>query len=217
MISCTRGSTNVSGACYPASVVAPSNLLNTSTADPIGKDRVRSDFVRGTLDYKLSDVFDFKTTVAYRSLSAITEDFRRRLHPGAADAQHRLRLDLQAVHRRAAAHRASPRQPADAGRRLFPLLRRRRPALDRPIGRAGGKQLRLQHLDDLRHHQEPVRSGYLHGEFAVTPRWTIAGGARYTMDDRFIQPNSYNPTTPTRGRRTIRSTWRERSPARSAR
>jgi iron complex outermembrane receptor protein len=197
VISCTKGATNINGACYPASVVLPDGIYDVSTADPYGKDRVHSDFVRGTADYQFSDHLDGKVTVGYRTLSAFQDNFDFDYTPalnnlssnfGAKSKQFTVEPQLTGkffddkltlvggyfhFDDKAA-------QLVNGGVRV---------GIPFPVG-YGFVVLKI---DDQIHNTSDA--GYLHGEYKITPAWTFAAGVRYTNDDREVTPLSHFDNT----------------------
>lgn len=189
VIACTQGALNPSGACYPASVVIPSDIHDNSANGPIKRDRIDTDFIRGTANWKLAPGLDAKVVVGYRELTALAA-FDVDTTPsvstyvtnfGALSKQ--LTVEPQLT-----AELFDNKLTLVGGYYYFRDDAQQLSTAQAGFVSGGVAAYRILPLDDKL--TNISNAGYLHGELKLARGWTVAGGVRYTDDKRTIQPRS---------------------------
>lgn len=190
LISGTRNTQNPTGLQYTASQLIPSNFYDGTTSYQVPNDKAKINFWRGIFEQKISDDMTFKIIAGYRQLSA----------SGGIDLDGSPALGLESING-GTSHQftVEPQLSGEVAGGALSYILGYYHYSDKgtlvadtyaySVNAATTNGAFRNHLIIREGAHNISDAGYAHLEWKATNRLEIAGGLRYTADDRLAMPN----------------------------
>jgi iron complex outermembrane receptor protein len=189
LVSGTRSAVNTSGLRLTPDQIVPSNFYDGSANYLMANDYAKVDFLRSTLSYRFSDALNFKVVAGYRELRSY----------GGIDLDASPALNLESVNG-GTSHQVTV-EPQLSGELMggrvnyvvgyYHFFDRGQLVADTfayALNAANPTTPFRNHIFIREGATNESNAGYAHLEFKATDRLELAGGLRYTKDERRVRP-----------------------------